>query len=201
MDTTDTLIVMTAMGGMTLIIGGLILLLRGAVSLTRCPESDGVARGLDFQFQGLKLTTDYPAIAIFALGLLFFGLASWRESQQTEIITITGRLENTPQGATVYAAVPLIPVMSKSNGTIDYQLSIDPQTTYVWAVVVTPGNDQLISLDSAPLQRTSVIGSALRADFDDIPVGKPVKDMPPVSTVEPVADQLPGLVGPLGLKP
>jgi hypothetical protein len=202
MDTTDVLIVMTAVGGLTLTIGGLILLMRGAVSLTRCPDSDGAARGLDFQFQGLKLTTDYPAIAIFALGLIFFGLALWSESQRTDSITITGRLENIlPRDATVYAAVPLIPVMSKSDGTIDYQLSIRPQHTDVWAVVVTPGRDPSFNLDSTPLQRTSVIGSAGRADFEDLPVGELVRAMPAVSTVEPVAAQLPGLSAPLGLKP
>jgi hypothetical protein len=200
METSDVLVLMTATSGLILIVGGLLLLLRGAISLTREPNTEGGGgAGLGFQLQGIKLTTDYPAIGIFAIGLLFFGLGVWSEAQQTDSITITGRLENiSPREADVYAAVPLIPVMSKPDGTIDYQLAIRPHTD-VWAVVITPGRDPVMNMDSAPLRRT--FGSVGRADFEDLPVGQPARSMPPASTIEPVRAPLPGLTELSGLKP
>jgi hypothetical protein len=168
--------------------------MRGAIDLTRQPTGDGRGSGLSFQFKGITLSTEYPAIAIFVIGLLFFGLAVWNESFQTASITFTGQLEDIPpHEADVWAAVPLIPVASRPDGSIEYTLDIKPHSDTVWAVVVTPGRDPVMNVTYTRLRLSSPLGSSGLADFKRLPVGRPVRTMPPISTIEPARAPLPGL--------
>jgi len=200
MRTNDTVILMGAVCGLALTLGGLLLLLRGAINLTR-QAGGGPGSGLSFEFKGTKLSTDFPAIAIFAIGLLFFGLTMWSESLQTRTIKFVGRLEDVPpQQAIVYAAVPLMPVISSPDGSIEYSLNLDPNNDTVFAVVVTPGREPVMNVTSTQL-RPTWFGAFETARFDKpLPVGRAVSTMPPASTIEAARAPLPGLDEPTGWK-
>ena len=193
MTTTDALSLTAALCGLLLIVGGQLLLMRGAISLTRQPSGGGGSPALAVQLQGIKLSTDYPAIAIFAVGLLFLGLAIWTDQNQTVSIRVSAQLEGaTPQEAAIYAAVPLIPVTPRPDGSIEYTLDVRPDAETISVMVVTPGHEPPTYLTYGQLQRSAPVGSVRVAALGPLKVGRPVRGIPAAPRIDQVPEPLPG---------
>lgn len=90
MGTFDIVLVLGGLCGITMVIGGMILLYKGAISLEAASGGEGFS--LDIEKQ-LKITTQYPAIALFVIGLLFIALALWfSQPDGVSPLTITGKV-------------------------------------------------------------------------------------------------------------
>ena len=193
MTTTDALSLTAALCGLLLVIGGQLLLLRGAISLTREPTDRGRNPALCFQFQGIKLAANSPGLALFAVGLLFLGLAIWTDHNQTISVRVSARLEGaSPQEADIYAAVPLIPVTSRPDGSIEYTLSLRPEADTIWVVVVAPGYEPPTQLTYGQLQRSAPVGSERFAQLGPLQVGQPRRPIPAAPRIDEVPAPLPG---------
>ncbi|SRR5581483_7190219 len=123
----DLAISAAAVSGPLMVLGGVIGILRRTISLERQPGGDG---GFKFEFQGLKLSTDIPVIALFTVGLLFCGIALHYGQPQTITVQVHGRLEGEfADDASIWVAMPLEKVETQTDGrSIDYVIyrTLDP---------------------------------------------------------------------------
>jgi hypothetical protein len=116
-----------AVCGPLLVIGGVLGILRRTISLTRQPGGDG---GFRVEFQGLKLTTDMPVIALFTIGLLFCFVALHYGQPQTITVRVHGHLDGEfAEDASIWVAMPLDKVETQTDGrSIDHVIyrALDP---------------------------------------------------------------------------
>ena len=70
--TADIVIVLAGVCGLLMVVGGLGLFYKGAITLQVASQNQAVK--IEF-FKQFKLTTQYPALAFFVIGLAFTGLS------------------------------------------------------------------------------------------------------------------------------
>jgi len=64
----DVVIILGGVCGLLMVVGGMILLYKGAISLNKASKKDAVS--LEFK-KMIKVTTQYPALGLFIIGLAF----------------------------------------------------------------------------------------------------------------------------------
>ena len=117
----DFAIYMGVVCSVIMVVGGLLLLLRGAITLTRQPTTGTTSSALSAEFHGLRLATDTPTIALFGVGVIFLGVSVWfSQPQKAEIVPVQVRAQierDALDGAepTIYAAIPLTSLVSQAD--------------------------------------------------------------------------------------
>jgi hypothetical protein len=115
--------------GLIMVVGGLILVAQGAISLDN--QSTGSTPALKFEFQGVSFITGSAAIALFATGALTVLASLWFAPPELPTIVpvqVQAKMEgDSPDSAapTIYAAVPLSPMVSQvehNDGRVFYKI-------------------------------------------------------------------------------
>ena len=134
MGTYDYAIVGAIACGITMVLGGIILLYKGAIQLE--VVSKDPALSLELFERELKLTTRTPALGLFIIGLCFIGVSIYfgRDIAATPI-EVLGNAENIDEPVTVMlrSEWPL----SAQQGQVHHV--IRPQIDVMWVIVSAPG--------------------------------------------------------------
>lgn len=94
----DWTIIAGAICGVCMVVGGILLLYKGAIKLDEVKSSGAFT--LEFQ-KFVKIQTSYPALGLFAIGLAFIIVALFFAPKTTPI-TLRGKIEGAdPQGVVV----------------------------------------------------------------------------------------------------
>ncbi|MBI4966067.1 MAG: hypothetical protein HY913_22500 [Desulfomonile tiedjei] len=90
MNTYDVLLILGGICGIIMVLGGIILLYKGAISLKERSQ----AKAMTLEFRNMfKMTTQYPALGLFLIGLAFIGLALYAGSRDATFpVTIEGKV-------------------------------------------------------------------------------------------------------------
>lgn len=127
MTTFDWTIATSALCGLVMVVGGILLLYKGAIKLEQASCDEAVA--LEFQ-KILKIQTRYPAIGLFIIGLAFIGVGIF-SSKPSPIkpITLRGKIEGAdPSGVIVHVkSAEWKSVAPDSDGNIDVVVYPDVQ--------------------------------------------------------------------------
>jgi len=120
--------------GIIMVIGGILLLYKGAIKLE--VASSDAALTLEMFERQFKLTTHAPALGLFIIGLLFAGLAIYFAQATTAMpIKLTGATKNIEEPVNVLVrsewGVP------SPQGQVDHV--IRPHIDVLWVVITAPG--------------------------------------------------------------
>jgi hypothetical protein len=177
----DLLILGVFLCGLLMVTLGLILALRGTVQVRR-PKSGTSRSALALEFKGLKMSTDYQAIGVSLVGLLFASLAAWMDLNGTMTIHVKARLiGDDVSGVQVFAAVPLEPVMMQDGGHIEDDISFVPNQSMIYIVPLVPGLQSPKPKQMAP---TSWFSNVRSVDVGDVTVKSPGLAMPAPSATQ-----------------
>ena len=87
MSTFDIVIILGGICGLCMVIGGLILLYKGAITLSQATPEEA----LSVEYKNmLKISTHYPALALFIIGLFFIIAAGVLSRTTKNQFTIKG---------------------------------------------------------------------------------------------------------------
>lgn len=105
MGTFDIVIILGAICGLSMVIGGMGLLYKGVITLNQASTQE--AASLEFK-KMLKITTHYPALGLFIIGLAFVIIAVVFSKSTQNQFEITGRITNIddPDSLKVVITVP-----------------------------------------------------------------------------------------------
>ena len=154
-------ILFPAGAGFCMVIGGMLLIWKGAIVLAGTDSSTALSIEWEKKF---KLNTQAPGIAFFILGLLFSSLAIY-SSRSTEPIYVVGTLDDVNEIVTVTVAPQqLWEIKSGSNGVIDGMFRPDTETINLkftaacYEDAQIPHNlskikDRIIKIDNIKLKR------------------------------------------------
>ncbi|HEY7066314.1 MAG TPA: hypothetical protein VII06_32880 [Chloroflexota bacterium] len=139
----DVAILMGALCGFSMVAGSLVLLARQTITLTHRRDNGGRGPGISVNFQGLKdfsLNTDYPAVALFVIGLLFVVCAIWASRPEQIGVQFRAQLDgDDPWDASVYVAIPLTKVETESDGrSIDFTVYHNAEPVILTAMICVP---------------------------------------------------------------
>lgn len=113
----DIAILFSALAGFCMVIGGMLLIWKGAIALAGTDSSTALNIEWEKKF---KLNTQAPGIAFFVLGLLFSSIAIYSSREtRTDPVYITGTVADVDETVTVTAAPPASIIQSVSNGIIE----------------------------------------------------------------------------------
>ena len=85
----DAIIMLSGLCGVFMIVGSMVLLYRGVISLNRVSKQSAV----DVEFKNLiKVTTHYPSLGLFVIGLIFIIGAMWMAKSNQTPLRITGSI-------------------------------------------------------------------------------------------------------------
>lgn len=85
MGTWDYILLLGASCGLIMVLGGIVLLYKGAISLTNISGADAFT--IEFKKE-LRISTQYPALGIFVIGLLFIALSVYFGEPKVNKITL-----------------------------------------------------------------------------------------------------------------
>jgi hypothetical protein len=192
MGTFDLVILLGAVCGALMVSGGLLLLLRGTISLKRGAGGEGRPAGFSVEFQGFKLSTDYPALALFAIGLLFVGGAAWLV-QPPDIVAldVTGRLETDDStGVEVVIRSLRWDIDVDDGGVIDS--TVHPHLRKLQLEIKAPSHKPEPIRKTIHPRAAAGNGSALVVDLGVIPLGPPLRERHAPAAIEAPRQRLPG---------
>ena len=120
MSTHDIVILIPAIAGFCMVIGGMLLIWKGAIVLAGTDSS--TALSIEWK-QYFKLNTQAPGIAFFIIGLLFSCVSIYCatpiKATPTDPIYIAGTFDNVNEIVTITAVPSGWEVTSGSNGVVD----------------------------------------------------------------------------------
>lgn len=174
--THDIAILSSAIAGFCMVIGGMLLIYKGAIVLAGTDET--TALSIEWK-KDFRLSTQAPGIAFFIIGLMFSSLAIYA-SKQDGVAPIF--LEGTFDGVDELVTVTVIPsnwaVVSGSNGVLDAKFI--PDTERVLLRISAPGykeellaqslsaaKNRLIKFDK-PIKLTRLISTPIPARKENI---------------------------------
>jgi len=128
MSTHDIAILFSAIAGFCMVIGGMLLIWKGAIVLAGTDSS--TALSIEWK-KDFKLNTQAPGIAFFILGLSFSCVAIYSSKpnalKPTDPIYITGTFDNVNEIVTITAVPSGWVVSSGSNGVVDAKFTPDTE--------------------------------------------------------------------------
>ena len=91
----DITILIGAICGLTMVIGGIVLLKTGVIKLEHVAPSSGSSDGTSLEIlKFIKVQTRYPALGLFVIGLAFVVTAAWiSKPTDKAAITLKGEIE------------------------------------------------------------------------------------------------------------
>src|SRR5438128_11847637 len=104
--TFDAVIVITVVCGLLMVVGGMVLLYKGTITLKDSNPDEAIK--IEFK-RMINVTTRYPALALFIIGLAFTVVALYFvQHEAIPAFTIDGILQAAqPANATVYISFPV----------------------------------------------------------------------------------------------
>jgi hypothetical protein len=131
----DFLIIIGGLCSLSMVLGGILLLYKGAITLDKRPTDSAV----DVEFKRFfKITTSYPALGIFVIGLAFLVSTIMLVRPDTKPIVITGTLDiPDPDSATIYVSTVEEIITPDSDGTIKGK--VFPKDKSLNVRIVAPG--------------------------------------------------------------
>ena len=135
----DFIVIIGALCGLLMVLGGLLLFYKGVLTLQQVSKK-GDAVSFEFQ-RVLKIQSRYPALAFFVFGLAFILLALYYARPSPEpTITLLGSIENVadPQAATIQVSLSLWNQSVNDDGKL--QKDVQPNFKQVHLVIDSPGN-------------------------------------------------------------
>lgn len=160
MSTFDYTIFGAAVCGFTMVLGGILLLYKGAIKLEAVTKDPAVSIEL-FQRE-MKLTTRVPALGLFIIGLCFVALSIYFGREvSAKAIEIEGLAENIDEE---------INVVLRSQWSIDSQRGrfhqvVRPQLDIFWLVVNAPGyKPHTITIASSEIEEEKVDLGTIRLE-------------------------------------
>src|SRR4029450_7143240 len=91
LNTFDIINLCGAVCGVIMVCGGILLLWVGAIKLSETADKGNFAVEIR---KDIKITTSYPALGIFAIGLLFIGVAAYMAKPEKDVhLSILGQLD------------------------------------------------------------------------------------------------------------
>lgn len=89
-NTFDLILIMCALTGVVMVVGSILLLYQGVIKLSE--RSTGRALEAEFKNQ-LRINIRNPALALFAIGFAFFGLALYFGKVDNGPLTVSGQIK------------------------------------------------------------------------------------------------------------
>jgi len=134
--TFDAVIVITVVCGLLMVVGGMVLLYKGTITLKDSNPDEAIR--VEFKHM-INVTTRYPALALFVIGLVFTVVALYfAQSEGLPPFTIDGTLQaEDPADATVIISFPVYNGTPDSNGTI--KRTVHPVFDNITYEVSVPG--------------------------------------------------------------
>ena len=90
MDTYDLLLLAGSLCGIIMVLGGILLLYKGAISLNQVSGEEAFT--IEFKKE-LRLSTQYPALGIFMIGLSFVVFSVWMGKPELHKLTVKATTE------------------------------------------------------------------------------------------------------------
>ncbi|HBC58440.1 MAG TPA: hypothetical protein DCZ03_14875 [Gammaproteobacteria bacterium] len=128
-------ILFAAIAGFAMVIGGMLLIWKGAIVLSNTDSS--TALSIEWK-QNFRLNTQAPGIAFFIVGLIFSSIAIYfSRPSNTDPIYVVGTLEGVSEQATITAVPSFWKVKSGTNGVVDGKFTPDIETLTL--TITAPG--------------------------------------------------------------
>jgi hypothetical protein len=153
MSTFDIVVILGAICGLLMVIGGMVLLYKGAISLNQANREGALT--IDYK-KTLKITTHYPALGLFIIGLAFAISAIYFSHNEQKPIQIKGRVNvDDPYALNIVVSVPEIRVGSAYEGG-KIIASIVPKTDILNIRFSYPGyRDLLLPIETQKYKSTA----------------------------------------------
>ncbi len=169
-------VILAGICGVGIVFGSLILLARGAISLKR-----GRGGNVKLEFGQFRFSSDYPALGLIAIGLVFvLGALMASRPSEAALVEIRGTLSAAePSGVTL--ALDTGPWQVKRSTAADGTVAdlIHPELYPLVLHVKAPGHEikdqEIVLID---LQRRGWFAPGFIASIGTINVGKLVKETP-----------------------
>jgi len=197
MGTFDVIVIIGALCGVFMVLGGLWLFYKGVVTLQQVSDKPDAVT-IEFKNM-LKIQSRYPAYGFFVFGLAFIVVAAWfGRPDSVQSIMLSGAFENVvdPHAARVRVQVPLWDTDLNDDGKVSRDLYLDLKQVHV--EIQSPGNEPSsykLDVPTAPSGRTRV------ARFDPIKLKK-VGEQPQAGSIEelPTGARVPPLDAGMGFR-
>jgi len=161
------IVILGGISGLFMVLGGMVLLYRGAISLSEVSKNPA----LETELPKIKIKTYSPALGLFIIGLIFIIFAAW-ESKPPEIapIRITGKISvPRPTTVTIFISSDQWPIEPSSDGSIENV--VYPNLEILKVTFVAPGFDPIV------VKKPKQTGTL---PLGEIAFGQPKADLPQV---------------------
>ena len=131
----DIVVLIAAACGLAMVVGGIWLLARGAITLAATPKTDALTIEWKKQF---RINTQVPGLAFFLVGMMFIGL-SLRFSQPPDVVPIEfrGQFKGVEGPVTVLVAPNRWQIPTTTSGML--QGKVYPDLSMLILVATAPG--------------------------------------------------------------
>jgi len=170
----DLAVIMAGACGLIMVTGGIFLLYKGAISLSKTSGQE--AASLEFK-KMFKLTTHYPALGLFIIGVAFMALAlSFSKPKSDDELTIKGQVkgEFDPGSLLVFVTVDK-EAISRVDTDGRVRVSITPSVDALYLRISCPGYKETIKKVEIKDSRFGVIS------IGEIVLANKVVEKPPVN--------------------
>lgn len=135
METFDYAVLLAALAGLIMVVGGIVLIYKGAIVLASTDSSSALS--IEWK-QDFRLNTQAPGIAFFIIGLIFSTISIYA-SKPTKIepIRIEGEVRQIAEPVTIRARSATWILQGASNGIV--QGRIDPHLEDITLEISAPG--------------------------------------------------------------
>ena len=157
MGTVDVVVLLGALCGLVMVVGGFVLFYKGIVTLQQASAKDAITLELR---NILKIQSRYPAYGFFIFGLAFLALSAvYAKPDDLPPITVSGAVENAvdPSATRITMELPLTETTLASDG--QFKRVLRPELDRVRIGIVAPGNDPaswVVEVDTARRGRERV---------------------------------------------
>lgn len=131
-------IIIGAICGATMVIGSMLLLYSGQITLGEASKNSALSIEI---INKVKISTHYPALALFVIGFIFFIAAAW--FAQTKKITIEGAITSPDQLVDIELHLRAGPwKQDLVDDTGYFSISFRPHMESLVATIVAPGYEK-----------------------------------------------------------
>ncbi len=152
----DLLLLSSSLCGLVMVIGGIVLLYNGAISLANVSGEDAFT--IEYKKE-LRISTQYPALGIFIIGLLFVAFSVIMGKPELNKLIIKGRAVNVAEPVKI--SLKTNTWISSLSHEEDVLETFYPNIDTIQIVVSAPGYDSYV--------KTIQVGSkSIKEDLGDI---------------------------------
>jgi hypothetical protein len=137
MDVFSIAIVVAVICGLVMVVGGIVLIYKGAMTLAATPAVDAITIEFKKQF---RLSSQVPGLAFFIVGLLFVVVALWF-CRPPRPIELYGTVNGSQEHVQIIVSSQRWPLQPSSTGEINGR--IVPDMTYLLIEANAPGCDPI----------------------------------------------------------